>query len=153
MTVPETIFLDLEDLVEIAEIALGARVLVRDYGLLESAAARPRTSVFGRDAYPTVLGKAAALCESLVRNHALVDGNKRLGWLATWVFCDLNGVTSSPSQDEAVDLIVDIAEGKLPSVDEIVARLHQFTSLASEGSLPDARLSPDASPELYRDPD
>jgi death-on-curing protein len=88
-----------------------------------------------------------------VRNHALVDGNKRLGWLATWVFCDLNGVTLSPSQDEAVDLIVDIAEGKLPNVDEIVARLHQFTSLASEGFLPDARLSPDDSPELSRDPD
>ena len=64
---------------------------VRDVGLLESAAARPRTSLWGGDAYPTLGSKAAALLDSLVNNHALVDGNKRLGWLATVVFLDLNG--------------------------------------------------------------
>lgn len=64
---------------------------VRDYGLLDSALARPQSSVFGQDAYPDVWEKAAALMESLARNHALVDGNKRIAWYAAWVFLHMNG--------------------------------------------------------------
>ena len=83
-----TEFLDVEDLVVIAGVATGAPVLVRDYGLLASAAARPRATVFGEDAYPGLFEKAAALGHSLAGNYALVDGNKRLAWLATYPAID-----------------------------------------------------------------
>jgi death-on-curing protein len=66
-------------------------VNVRDVGLLAAAAAHPRVTVFGDDAYPTFEDKAAALLHSLVRNHALIEGNKRLAWSATRIFCLLNG--------------------------------------------------------------
>ena len=74
-----------EDLLSIAEEVLGTSA-VRDVGLLDSAAHRPQASVFGQDAYPTIHEKAAALLDAVVRHHALVDGNKRLGWAATVVF-------------------------------------------------------------------
>ena len=87
-----TSFLDLDDLLAAAEAAVGHRPEVRDYGLLESALARPQTTVFGADAYPDIHRKAAALLHSLVRNHALVDGNKRLGWVAVRLFYVVNDV-------------------------------------------------------------
>jgi death on curing protein len=123
---PETVHLDLDDLLEIARRAVGGEPQVRDHGLLASAVARPQTTVFGADAYPSVLKKAAALCESLTRNHGLADGNKRLAWLATWVFCDLNDIRLVATQDEVVDLIVDIAEGSVPELRQIVDRLAAF---------------------------
>ena len=76
-----TRFLTLEDALAAAQAYLGRRPEVRDYGLLESALLRPQCSVFGQDAYPDLDHKAAALLSSLVGNHALVDGNKRLGWV------------------------------------------------------------------------
>jgi death-on-curing protein len=79
-------YLSLEDLLEIA-IGTIDEVAIRDRGLLASAAARPRSSAFGEDAYPMFAAKAAALMHSVARNHALVDGNKRLAWAATRVFC------------------------------------------------------------------
>jgi death on curing protein len=69
------IYLDIEDLLHIAERTIG-NVEVRDLGLLESAAARPQASAFGEDAYPLGLEKATALIHSIARNRALVDGNK-----------------------------------------------------------------------------
>lgn len=104
-------FLDLEDLVALVR-RLGAGP-VRDIGLLEAACARPRTSVFGVDAYPRLAGKAAALLHSIVANHALVDGNKRLGWLATVVFLDLNGRSVTLDDDAAFGLVMDVAEGRM----------------------------------------
>jgi death-on-curing protein len=104
-------FLDLEDLVVMVR-RLGAGP-VRDVGLLEAACARPRASVFGADAYPTLAGKAAALLHSIVANHALVDGNKRLGWLATVVFLDLNGRSVTLDDDAAFRLVMDVAGGRL----------------------------------------
>jgi death-on-curing protein len=104
-------FLELEDLVVLVR-RLGAGP-VRDIGLLEAACARPRASAFGADAYPTLAGKAAALLHSLVANHALVDGNKRLGWLATVVFLDLNGHPVTLDDDAAFLLVMDVAEGRL----------------------------------------
>jgi death-on-curing protein len=103
----EVDYLDLEDLLRLVRI-LGVGP-VRDVGLLDSAAARPRSSAFGEDAYPTVDLKAAALLHSITNNHALVDGNKRLAWLATTVFLDLNGVAVDLSDDEAFRLVWDIA--------------------------------------------
>ena len=113
-------YLDLEDLLGLVR-ALGAAP-VRDPGLLDAACARPRSTVFGEDAYPTLEEKAAALLHSLVRNRALVDGNMRLGWLATVVFLDLNGSPTSLSDGEAFDLVMSVAEGTL-DVDEIAGRI------------------------------
>ena len=107
----EAEFLELEDLVVLMR-RLGAGP-VRDVGLLEAACARPRTSVFGADAYPTLAGKAAALLHSVVANHALADGNKRLGWLATVVFLDLNGWDVMLDDEAAFRLVMDVAEGTL----------------------------------------
>lgn len=113
-------YLDLEDLLQITK-ALGAGP-VRDPGLLGSAVARPRTSLFGDDAYPTLELKAAALLHSICRNHALVDGNKRLALAATVVFLRLNGHPARWSQDEAFTLVMAVAEGSL-DVPDIARRL------------------------------
>jgi death-on-curing protein len=86
---------------------------VRDLGLLDSALARPRTTLFGIDAYESLELKAAALLHSLVSNHALVDGNKRLAWLATVVFLDLNDHETSLGDDAAFALVWDAASGQL----------------------------------------
>jgi death-on-curing protein len=100
-------YLNLEDLFGLVR-ALGIGP-VRDVGLLDSATARPRSSAFGEDAYPTIILKAAALLHSLVNNHALVDGNKRLAWLATVVFLDLNGLDTTLTDSEALDLVWEVA--------------------------------------------
>ncbi|MEU0576313.1 Fic family protein [Streptomyces griseoincarnatus] len=100
---------------------------VRDYGLLDSALARPQSSVFGQDAYPDVWQKAAALMESLARNRALVDGNKRLAWCATWVFLHMNGHPLDPEfdVDEAERFVLDVCQGEL-DVPKIAAQLPRF---------------------------
>lgn len=72
------IYLRYSDLLRIAERVLSERPVVRDAGLLEAALARPQTTVFGVDTYPSLVERAAALTHSIARNHALVDGNKRL---------------------------------------------------------------------------
>lgn len=102
-------YLTLEDVLALADdLGVGP---VRDIGLLDSAVHRPRVSVFGRDAYPDVDMKAAVMLESVVRNHALVDGNKRLGWLAVVVFYGLNDITLEAPDDDAYDLVIAIASG------------------------------------------
>lgn len=106
-------YLTAEDLLEIAAGVL-ADVQIRDAGLLASAAARPATAVFGTEPYPTLAEKAAALLHSLVRNHPLVDGNKRLGWSATRAFCLLNGFDLRYDDvDDAEALVVGAAAGSL----------------------------------------
>ncbi|MCX5312837.1 type II toxin-antitoxin system death-on-curing family toxin [Streptomyces sp. NBC_00154] len=106
-------YLTLPELLNLAE-RLGVAE-VRDYGLLESALARPRASVFGQDAYPDVWQKAAALMESLARNHGLVDGNKRIAWYATWVFLHMNGhpLDAGFDVDEAERFVLDVCQGAL----------------------------------------
>jgi death-on-curing protein len=118
-----TEFLDLEDLLLIAERLLGSPAPVRDVGLLGSAAARPRATVFGDDAYRDVWTKAGALLQSIVKNHPLVDGNKRLGWVATAVFLEINGVEATSAANDAVyELVMTVAAGQL-DVEEIAASL------------------------------
>jgi death on curing protein len=113
-------YLELEDLLLFARrLGIGP---VRDIGLLDSALARPRSSAFGSDAYPTLKLKAAALLHSLVRNHALVDGNKRLAWLAANVFLDLNGEPVTLDDEGAFDLVMAAAAGEV-DVEEIARRL------------------------------
>jgi death-on-curing protein len=113
-------YLDLEDLLGLTR-ALHAGP-VRDLGLLDSSCARPRSTAFGADAYPRLEHKAAALLHSLARNHALVDGNKRLAWLATVVFLDLNGRTVVLDDEAAFELVMAVAEGGM-DVAEIAALL------------------------------
>jgi death-on-curing protein len=121
------IYLDLDDLLHVAARTLG-EVQVRDIGLLESALARPQTVAFGKDAYPSMHGKAAALLHSLARNHALVDGNKRLALAGTIAFYGLNGMRLTLSNDEAYDLIVEVAAGELDDVAVIARRLESATA-------------------------
>ena len=121
MTEASVDYLSVEDLLEIAVGILGD-VAIRDRGLLVSAAGRPGSSAFGEDAYPTFPAKAAALMHSLARNHALVDGNKRLAWAATRVFCLLNGRDLTFSVVEAETLVVAVARGDF-DVPEIATTL------------------------------
>jgi death on curing protein len=117
---PGTEYLSLEDLLDLVN-ALEAGP-VRDLGLLDSACHRPQASLLGQEAYPTLAGKAAALMHSLARNHALVDGNKRLALLATVVFLRINGCILDLTEDEAFDLIMFVAAGQLDA-EEICKRL------------------------------
>jgi len=113
------IFLDLDLLLHVATRVLDADPVVRDYGLLESALARPRASAFGEDAYPDLHEKAAALLHSLARNHALVDGNKRLALAATIAFLGMNGRRLTLSNDAAYDFVIAVATGQLDDVSPI----------------------------------
>jgi death-on-curing protein len=117
------IFLDLDSLLHIATRTLGTDPVVRDYGLLESALARPQASAFGEDAYPTIQQKAASLLHSLARNHALIDGNKRLALAATIAFLGINGIRLTLTNDEAYDLVIAVATGALDDVPSIAAEL------------------------------
>ncbi len=117
------IFLTLDELLHVAERTLGSAPAVRDVGLLESALARPAATAFGADAYPELEDKGAALVHSLVRNHALVDGNKRLGLMGLIVFLGVNGRRVSWTNDEAYELIVEIADGRLDEVSDIAERI------------------------------
>ena len=112
MTEEHLDYLSIEDLLEIAAGVID-EVAVRDAGLLAAAAGRPQVTVFGDDAYRTFEDKAAALLHSLVGNHALVDGNKRLAWAATRVFCVLNGRDLTYTVDEAEELMLSAAAGDL----------------------------------------
>jgi death-on-curing protein len=122
-----TDYLNLEDLLEIAREAVGRDVVIGDYGLLESALARPRASVFGQDAYPDLHLKAAALLHSLERNHALVDGNKRLAWTACRTFLAINAQWISAPEDERFDFVIKVATGAMPDLDEIAEHLHGWS--------------------------
>lgn len=104
-------YLDREDVLTAGSIAFDAEVKVRDYGLLDAAVARPQATVFGVDAYPEIWDKAAALLQSLARNHALVDGNKRTAWAAAWTFLHINGFELAPDfdVDRAENLMNEVA--------------------------------------------
>jgi death-on-curing protein len=120
------IYLTLDDLLRIAERVAGPDVVVRDHGLLSSAAARPATTVFGADAYPDLDHKAAALAHSLARNHALVDGDKRLCLAGLIAFYGLNGRRLTLTNDEAYDLVIATATGTV-DVDGIAGTLRTAT--------------------------
>lgn len=129
-----TRYLTFEDVLRQVE---RAGFVVRDPGLLASAVARPATSAFGEDAYPTLWPKAAALCQSIDNNQALVDGNKRLAWLATKVFLAVNGQRFHASPDEGERFMLDLVAGHadLPKIAEWL-RLH--TTMEPPPELPEA---------------
>lgn len=117
------IHLTIDEALHVARRTLGDGVALRDVGLLEAAVARPAASVGGRDAYPTLVEKAAALVHSVVRNHALVDGDERLGLMLLIVFLGVNGRRLTASNDQAHDFIVLIADGRLDAVGDIAEAL------------------------------
>jgi len=110
------IYLSHDDLLKVAARVIGSQPLVRDHGLLGAAAFRPQASVFGADAYPTLWDKAAAMMESLARNHPLVDGNKRLALAGTVVFLGMNGFRLTMNNDEAYDFTIKVSTGEFESV-------------------------------------
>ena len=127
MTAP-TEFLNLDDVLDLCRRLLGDPPPIRDIGLLGSAIARPQTSIGGADAYPTITEKASALLQSLVINRALIDGNKRLGWLATAVFLEINHLSiAHVSNDDVFDLVMHIASTN-PPLSEIDEQLRAMTN-------------------------
>ncbi|MEY9841941.1 type II toxin-antitoxin system death-on-curing family toxin [Streptacidiphilus sp. EB103A] len=121
------IYLELAELLLIVERVTGSRHTVRDFGLLQSALYRPRTDVFGVEAYPTLMEKAAALLHSSARNYALVDGNKRAAWVAVRAMLRLNGVSLTAPVDDAEVFVNAVATGEL-EVPEIVKQLQLWVS-------------------------
>ena len=99
---------------------------VKDHGLLDSAVHRPQQSVFGEDAYPSLFDKAAALLESLVKNHCFHNGNKRTAYLVTKSFLLLNGYHLQMERKYAVEFIVDIATG-LHTLETISRHLEELS--------------------------
>jgi death-on-curing protein len=122
-------YLDRDDVLTAGSIAFGGELKVRDYGLLDAAVARPQATVFGVDAYPEVWDKAAALLQSLARNHALVDGNKRTAWAAAWTFLHINGFELAPDfdVDRAEELMNDVATQDF-DLSEIATALRGFAT-------------------------
>lgn len=118
-----THYVTLEDVLSLLQdLGVGP---IRDVGLLDAAVHRPGVSLFGRDAYVTIDEKAAVLLESLVGNHALIDGNKRLGWLSLVVFYGLNGIDFDAPDDPAYDLVVAVASGRT-NYQEVAAQLSHW---------------------------
>lgn len=120
-------YLDRDDVLTAGSIAFGSELKVRDYGLLDAAVARPQATVFGVDAYVDAWDKAAALLQSLARNHALIDGNKRTAWASAWTFLYLNGKELSPDfdVDQAEELMNTVATQEL-ELSEIASALRRF---------------------------
>ena len=120
-------FLSLEDLLDIVTaLRIGP---VRDLGLLNAAALRPQTTLMGQDAYPSTAAKAAALLESLTKNHALIDGNERLAWASCSVFFSLNWleISETVSNDDVYDLVVAVASSRV-TLEQVCATLSDWTA-------------------------
>jgi death on curing protein len=120
-------YLTTRDLLAITDAALGPDTPIRDAGLIDSAAHRPRTTVFGEDAYPDLHTKAAAILHSILRNHPLVDGNKRLALAGTIAFLGVQGRRLTLTNDQAYDLVIAISTGELDDVEAIAERLRRGT--------------------------
>ena len=119
------IYLTAPELIYIASRVIDGDVTVRDHGLLDSATARPQATVFGTHAYETVEEKAASLLHSLARNRALIDGNKRLALAATIAFLGLDGLRLTMSNDQAYELVIDVATGNVDEVAGIADRIRR----------------------------
>ncbi|GGZ51966.1 toxin Doc [Streptomyces inusitatus] len=120
-------YLTVQEALDLAELACGGPVAVRDLGLLSSAVHRPQSQMFGIQAYTDPFEKAAALLQSLAVNHPLVDGNKRMAWMCTVVFLDINGADMvAVDQDAAYGLVIEVATGALEETARIAARLRSL---------------------------
>ena len=115
-----------EDLLALAEAVLPV-VRIRDGGQLHAAVLRPQTTAFGDDAYPDLWQKAAALMQSILIGHPLVDGNKRLGWAAAVAFLEDNGeILEYRDVDEAERLVISVTTGELEDIPDLAQRLRKL---------------------------
>jgi death-on-curing protein len=121
-------YLTTGDLVALAHAAMGGNALIRDIGLIDSAAHRPMASAFGQEAYPDLHVKAAALLHSILRNHPLVDGNKRLAWVACRTFLILNGADFVPDADKVTSFVLAAASGEEDDLEKIASVLRTWTA-------------------------
>ncbi|MFI7533893.1 type II toxin-antitoxin system death-on-curing family toxin [Streptosporangium sp. NPDC049376] len=121
-----TLYPTTSDLLALAEVVL-PEVLLRDGGQLHTAVLRPQTTVFGEDAYPDLWEKAAALMQSILIGHPLVDGNKRLAWVASVAFLEDNGeILEYQDVDEAERLVIAVATGGLEDIPDLAQRLRKL---------------------------
>jgi death-on-curing protein len=105
-----TVYLSIEDaLIQVKSLGF----YVKDNGLLEAALSRPRTTVFGEDAYPTLQLKAAAMMHSIIKNHPMIDGNKRTSWVLMVSFLWINGYQHNMNTATGFELTLGIAESRL----------------------------------------
>lgn len=118
-------YLDASDLLVLAAAVTGGDLVVRDLGLLDSAAHRPQATVLGVEAYDTLWLKAAALMESIIRNRPLAEGNWRLGWVAAVTFCDINAWWVDADEDAALDLVREVDRGVI-EVPAVAAHLESW---------------------------
>jgi death-on-curing protein len=118
-------YLDASDLLVLAAAVTGGDLVVRDLGLLDSAAHRPQATVLGVEAYDTLWLKAAALMESIIRNRPLAEGNWRLGWVAAVTLCDINGWWVDAEEDAALDLVREVDRGVI-EVPSMAAQLESW---------------------------
>lgn len=96
---------------------------IRDTVLLQSALERPAATLFGRDAYPDIYAKGAALLHSSLRNHALLDGNKRTGWVLCVLFFQLNGYEEHYDENAMFDFVLTVAAGEIEEIGDIAQQL------------------------------
>ncbi|HTT55026.1 MAG TPA: Fic family protein [Streptosporangiaceae bacterium] len=124
-----TYFLTTDDALEVASLVTGGPARVRDFADLTAALARPQQADHGQDVYPGIWDKGAALIEALGRWYALVDGNKRLAWNATWLFLGVNGCPLAEPLDEeaAHQFMHDLVRGRL-TVAAIASGLQKFAA-------------------------
>jgi death-on-curing protein len=120
-------YLDASDLLVLGAAVTGGDLVVRDLGLLDAAAHRPRATVLGVQAYDTLWLKAAALLDSIVVTRPLAEGNWRLGWVAAVALCDMNGWWVDADEDEALDLVREVGRGNV-GVPEMAVRLEEWAT-------------------------
>ncbi|MFF0560265.1 type II toxin-antitoxin system death-on-curing family toxin [Streptomyces sp. NPDC004266] len=121
------VYLSAEDVLVVAEHAVDDQdVVLRDAGLLESAVHRPSAAMFGEEAYPDLVDKAAALLQSLAVNHPFLDGDKRTAWLSCVTFLAMNGVQLRPDIDAAERLVIAVATGETDEVQVIAKGLREL---------------------------
>lgn len=114
-------YLSVQDVLLLHNLAIdefGGSHGLRDYGLLESAVLRPQSTFGGKDLYPNVFLKGAALVHSLLLNHMFVDGNKRTAMFSVMEFLELNGYRFTATQKEVVDTALWI-ENEKPEIEEV----------------------------------
>ena len=116
------------ELVEAVAIIDEMRLHVKDLTLIHSALGRPAASMFGVEQYPDLLDKAAALLHSLVNNHPMVDGNKRVAWVLTSTFLQLNGCTYlNPDPVQVYEfLVTEVAGNDSIGIPEISVQLAEW---------------------------
>ena len=121
LTVEQVLFIHMRLIAE-----TGGSSGLRDLALLESAVARPQATFGGEDLYPDLFAKAAALLDSLIRNHPFVDGNKRVGITATGLFLRRNGQRLTASNTDLEQFTLQVARSEL-AVEEIAVWLHSHS--------------------------